>query len=178
MHGVCLVHNEMAFHANAIRSRTLRQQFPNRKAKVLYSWFQTSCRLILRSPDGKGSPHVVIHPSSSTQVQRDGYFTNEDILAQVAAAIIVDILQKNYPHDDQFFIFDDAPTHLKQGDTAISARNAFEYPQTRQELAGTDSLPRRVQEKVLWTQGKKLTKKVQIDPGVLAGGMFDWPSQT
>jgi len=65
---------------------------------------QTSCRLILRLLDGKGSPHVVIHPSCSTQVQRDGYFTNEDILAQVAAAIIVDILQKNYSHDDQFFI--------------------------------------------------------------------------
>jgi len=46
-----------------------------------------------------------------------------DILAQVTVAIIVDILQKDYPHD-QFFIdiFDDAPTHLKQADTGISAR--------------------------------------------------------
>jgi len=75
---------------------------------------RVSGHLMGRSPPG----HVVIRPGA----QRDGHFTNNDKLAQLIVAIIVDILRRNGPRDDQFFIFDDALTHLKRADAAIFAR--------------------------------------------------------
>ena len=49
-----------------------------------------------------------------------------DILVQVTVPIIVDILQKDCPHDDQLSFIESsttrAATHLKRADTAISAR--------------------------------------------------------
>ena len=50
---------------------------------------------------------------------RDGYFTNEDILQQAGTAM--DILTQHFPSDDHVFVFDNATTHLKRADTALSA---------------------------------------------------------
>ncbi|KAG1835931.1 hypothetical protein DFJ58DRAFT_847267 [Suillus subalutaceus] len=49
----------------------------------------------------------------------DGYFTNQDITAH--AAKTMNILEKDYPDEDHVLIFDNASTHLKRADDALSA---------------------------------------------------------
>lgn len=50
-----------------------------------------------------------------------GYFTNEDVLAQTQKAM--DIVAKYYPDDEHVFVFDNATTHQKRADDALSATN-------------------------------------------------------
>ncbi|KAG6809273.1 hypothetical protein H0H92_000917, partial [Tricholoma furcatifolium] len=49
----------------------------------------------------------------------EGYFTTEDILEQVQKAIT--ILAAHFTHEDHVFIYDNATTHLKRADKALSA---------------------------------------------------------
>ncbi|KAI5993568.1 hypothetical protein EDD15DRAFT_2167169 [Pisolithus albus] len=76
----------------------------------------------LRSPDGKEGARVLFKAGKA----RDGYFTNEDVLAQTEKAM--DILQKFYPDDDHIFVFDNATTHLKRANDALSARKMPKNP--------------------------------------------------
>ena len=69
----------------------------------------------LVSPNGEESARVLFWPG----VNRDGYFTNEDILRQVDHAM--DILQKHYPNDDHVFIFDNTTIHMKRPPGSLSA---------------------------------------------------------
>ena len=50
---------------------------------------------------------------------RDGYFTNEDILHQATAAM--DILSTHFPNDHHIFVFDNATIHCKQSEDSPSA---------------------------------------------------------
>ena len=59
----------------------------------------------LRSLDGKDSAQVIFRPGKN----REGYFTNEDILAQAEQAMA--IVGKHYPSKDHIFIYDNATTH-------------------------------------------------------------------
>jgi hypothetical protein len=61
----------------------------------------------LRSKDGLVSARVIFRPGKN----RDGYFTNEEILAQLSKAMT--ILKRDYPDEDHVFVFDNATTHLK-----------------------------------------------------------------
>ena len=61
----------------------------------------------LRSPDGKDAARVLFKAGTN----RDGYFTNEEILEQATHAM--KILQKHFPNDQHVFIYDNARTHLK-----------------------------------------------------------------
>ena len=61
----------------------------------------------LRSPDGKEDARVIFKPGKN----RDGYFDNEDILAQVTVAM--NICEKYFPNEQHVFIYDNATTHLK-----------------------------------------------------------------
>jgi hypothetical protein len=49
-----------------------------------------------------------------------GHFTNEDTLKQTAMAM--EILKKHYLDEDHVFVFDNATTHIKCADGALSAR--------------------------------------------------------
>ncbi|KAJ7670198.1 hypothetical protein B0H14DRAFT_3691876 [Mycena olivaceomarginata] len=71
----------------------------------------------LRSKDGLESARVIFRPGKN----RDGHCTNEEILAQLEKAM--NILERDYPNDIHVFVFDNATTHLKRADDAISARN-------------------------------------------------------
>ncbi len=64
-----------------------------------YSW--------LSSADGSKSACVEIKPGKN----RDGYFSNDDLLAQVQCAI--DLICKLYPNNDHIFVFDNAHSHSK-----------------------------------------------------------------
>ncbi|KAJ3924648.1 MAG: hypothetical protein NXY57DRAFT_907893 [Lentinula lateritia] len=69
----------------------------------------------LRSKDGKESARVIFRPGKN----RDGYFDNNDILAQTQKAM--GILSRDYSDEDHVFIFDNATTHLKRAEDALSA---------------------------------------------------------
>jgi hypothetical protein len=71
----------------------------------------------LYSPDGTESARVLFRPGAN----REGYFTNEDMLWQVDGAM--DILENFYPHDNHIFIFDNATIHTKQPPGSLSTRH-------------------------------------------------------
>jgi len=50
---------------------------------------------------------------------QDGYFSNEDIIEQVNEAI--NILQEYYPDFKHVLIYNNATTHLKHAEDALSA---------------------------------------------------------
>ncbi|CAK5263635.1 unnamed protein product [Mycena citricolor] len=70
----------------------------------------------LRSRDGKRSARAVFKPGKN----RDGYFTNTEILEQARNAM--EILASDYPDEEHVLVFDNATTHCKRPDDAISAR--------------------------------------------------------
>src|SRR5258708_9736590 len=66
----------------------------------------------------KGGNHVawvLLRPGSN----RNGYFTNDDVIGQVSN--VMRILTENYPDDDHVLVFDNARTHSKLADNALSA---------------------------------------------------------
>ena len=69
----------------------------------------------LSSAEGGELACIEIKPGKN----RDGYFSNDDLLVQVQDAI--DLVHKLYPDDDHVFIFDNACTHSKQAEDALSA---------------------------------------------------------
>ncbi|KAF9504090.1 hypothetical protein BS47DRAFT_1374421 [Hydnum rufescens UP504] len=69
----------------------------------------------LHSPDGKSSAHVLLKPGEN----HDGYFTNDEVLDQVTAAM--DILEKHYLNEDHVFIFNNTKTHSKRPEDSLSA---------------------------------------------------------
>jgi hypothetical protein len=65
----------------------------------------------------------------------DGYMTSDDVVDHVNHAM--DILDKHYPDEHHIFIFDNARTHVKRADNALSARNMPKGPsKTVQSNAG------------------------------------------
>ena len=70
----------------------------------------------LRSPDGKDKARVFFKAGKN----REGYFTNDEILEQ--ATKIMDILDEHYAGEDHVLVFDNATTHTKRADGALSAR--------------------------------------------------------
>ena len=68
----------------------------------------------LTSPDGKKSAQRLFKPGKN----RDGYFSNEDIIEQADEAINI---LKEYPEFDHVLIYDNATTHLKCAEDALSA---------------------------------------------------------
>jgi hypothetical protein len=69
----------------------------------------------LQSPDGKKSAQRTLKPGKN----KEGYYTNEDIQEQVQVAM--DILKEFYPEFDHVLIYDNASTHLKRKEDALSA---------------------------------------------------------
>ena len=69
----------------------------------------------LQSPDGTETACVLFKAGKGW----DGYYTNERIIQHAKKAI--EIIQKYYPNDDHVLIFDNATTHIKRADNALSA---------------------------------------------------------
>ena len=112
----------------------------------------------LCSPDGKESARILFKAGKSC----DGYFTNAHILAHAKTAM--DILEKYYPNDDHVLIFNNATTHVKRPDDALSARKMPKRPSKSwgisrivkntngQTVLGADGKP--VKEKILMTNAQ------------------------
>ena len=71
----------------------------------------------LCSPDGTESARILFCPGKG----RDGYFSNDETIRHIEKAMA--ILEKHYPNEDHVFIFDNAPTHMKQPEDSLSAQN-------------------------------------------------------
>lgn len=119
----------------------------------------------LRSPDGKEQARVLFKAGAN----RDGYFTNEEILEQATHAM--DILGKHFPNDQHIFVYDNARTHLKRSPYALSARQmVLNTPKPGKnwlvEVPELDDEGRQVYA----SDGTKRKKKVQMGPGTLPNG--------
>ena len=126
----------------------------------------------LCSPGGTKSARVLFRPGAN----REGYFTNEDVLRQVENAM--DILQKYYPNDDHIFVFDNATIHTKRPPGSLSARHMpknIPKPKPKEpekganwlvEVDATDEQGR----PVYGPDRKKLKKRVRMTDGVLPNG--------
>jgi hypothetical protein len=97
---------------------------------------------------------------------RDGYFTNEEILAQAAKAM--DILEKDYPHDDHVLLFDNATTHLKRADDALSARKMPKNPSATWGVSVTAKND--AGKTVFGENGKPVKEKIRMADAQLANG--------
>ncbi|KAJ2970674.1 hypothetical protein NUW54_g12678 [Trametes sanguinea] len=76
----------------------------------------------LRSEDGQTQARRLFRPGKN----RDGYFTNDDVLRQFHAA--ADIALSRWPDEDIVFVVDNAPTHQKREPAALSARSMTKNP--------------------------------------------------
>lgn len=87
----------------------------------------------LTSPDKSESACVVFKAGKACQ----GYFMSADILKQ--ASNVMDLLSKHYPDEDHVFVYDNATTHLKRADDALSARHMPKFsPKHGDKWDGTD----------------------------------------
>ena len=115
-------HDESTFYAHDRRRRCwvhkTKKAVPRQKGEgisVMVADFVSADYGWLHSSDGKESVRVIFKAGKAW----DGYFTNEDITNQLDTAM--DIVEKHYPHDKHIFVFDNATTHIKRENTALSA---------------------------------------------------------
>jgi len=116
----------------------------------------------LRSPNGRESARVLFRAGKN----REGYFDNQNIRDQAAKAM--EILQKHYPDEDHVFIFDNATTHLKRPEGALSALKMMKGPSANftVEVNDLDN-----NGKLQYApNGKTLKKKISIRNGRLPNG--------
>ena len=116
-------HDESVFYAHDRRKKGWYHKDASTKpyakgegASLMIADFVSADFGWLSSPDGTQSAQRLFKPGKN----RDGYFSNEDIIQQADDAI--DILRKYYPEFDHVLIYDNATTHLKRAEDALSAR--------------------------------------------------------
>jgi len=119
----------------------------------------------LRSPNGNKSAHVIFWARKA----HEGYFTNEDIVAQAECAM--EILEKYYPGEDHVFVYDCASTHLKHSDESLLAskmpKNTSKPDQNFGvivNIVGEDGKP------VYGPDGKILKQKIRMRNGWFRNG--------
>jgi hypothetical protein len=126
-------------------------------ASLMVSDFVSADYGWLRSPDGKESAQVLFKARKA----RDGHYTNEDVVKQTELAM--DIVSNHYPDQDHIFVFDNAPTHLKRGETAILARKMTKGPS---QTFGVEVTIIDEMGKIRYTaDGKPQKKTIQMGPG-------------
>jgi hypothetical protein len=87
----------------------------------------------LCSPDRKQEARVLFKAGNA----HEGYFSNQDILDQASRAM--DILEEHFPDKDHIMVFDNATTHLKCANTALSACRMPKFPPKHEkEWDGSD----------------------------------------
>lgn len=123
-----------------------------------FGWF--------RSKDGTRSAQVVFRAGKN----RDGYFSNQDILHQLSKAM--DIGEADYSDSRFCFVLDNATIHLKRADDALSARRMSKWPTAEghpifgveTNVIGEDGKP------VYRPDGKILKKKIPMHDASLPDG--------
>ncbi|KAK0238229.1 hypothetical protein EDD85DRAFT_790269 [Armillaria nabsnona] len=95
----------------------------------------------LDAPDGSKTAYVVFKARSGSGC--DGYFTNKEIFAQFEQAAY--LLKKYWPGDDHVFVYNNATTHCKHEDGAMSASKMMKWPSenffVKVNMKGADGKP-------------------------------------
>lgn len=179
-HGVVMwFHDESTFYANDRRkqrwvhkSESAVPQPKGEGASLMVAHFVSGDYGWLCSPDSDAGGGDRLDSGKSALVlfkagkSRDGYFTNNDILAHAKTAM--DILAKNYPHEDHVLIFDNAPTHLKRADDALVARR---MPKGPSKTWGVSKICRDSNNNIiLGANGKPMKETVCMGAGCLPDG--------
>ena len=165
-------HDESTFYAN---DRRVARWVHKSEAAKPYAKGEGASQMVadlvsadygwLRSPDGVEEARVLFKAGKN----REGYFTSEDILKQTAKAI--DILEKHYPNEDHVLVYDNATTHLKRADGALSARKMPKFTSKPEsnwliEVNAVDA-----NGKPIYTpDGKLLKTKIQMQDATFADG--------
>ncbi|KZP06115.1 hypothetical protein FIBSPDRAFT_914755 [Athelia psychrophila] len=166
-------HDESQFYANDRRQRRwvhkLETAVPRPKgqgASQMVADMASADYGFLRSPDGKHEARVLFKAGKN----RNGYFTNTDILAQAHKAM--DILEQFYPDEDHVLVFDNATTHHKHADGALSARHMPKKPLTSLETNWLVRVKVRDENgcEVVKPNGKLVTTEVLMEDGWFADG--------
>ena len=117
-------HDESIFYAHDRRKRGWYHKDASPKpyakgegASLMIADFISADFGWLASPDGKKTARRIFKPGKN----RDGYFTNPDILDQAKEA--TEVLWDFYPEYDHVFVYDNATTHLKRAEDALSAKS-------------------------------------------------------
>lgn len=169
---VIWVHDEPIFYAHDHRQAawyhkdaTAKPYTKGKGVSLMVADFISADHGWLRSPDGKEAACVIFRPGKN----HEGYFTNEDILAQARKAMA--ILHEYYSHEDHAFIYDNAPTHLLRCPDALSAMKMPKNPSKPEQnfgvfvnIFGPDGRP------VHGPDGKILKQKVRVKNGKLNNG--------
>jgi len=120
---VAWFHDESTFYAhdccNQCWVHALEGPKPQPKGEgilLIVAHFVSADYRYLQSPDGTETARILFKAGKG----QDGYYTNECIIQHAEKAI--GILQKYYPDDDHVLIFDNATTHVKRADNALSAQ--------------------------------------------------------
>jgi hypothetical protein len=134
---VVWVHDESIFYAHDRRQSawyhkdaTAKPYAKGEGASLMVADFVSADCGWLRSPDGKDSARIIFRPGKNCE----GYFTNEDILAQAEYA--TGILSKYYPDEDHSLIYDNAATHLSRPPGALSATKMPKNPSKPEQNFG------------------------------------------
>ncbi|THH28435.1 hypothetical protein EUX98_g5746, partial [Antrodiella citrinella] len=123
-------HDESTFYANDRRKQRWvgkdEKAVPRAKgegASLMISDFFSAEFGWLRSPsDPKRSARRLFKAGKN----RDGYYTHEDVINQSIDA--AKIAKEAWPQYNHVFVFDNAPTHVKRPDDALSARHMPKGP--------------------------------------------------
>jgi hypothetical protein len=114
-------HGESTFYANDRRklrwvhkNETAVPRPKGEGASLMVADFVSADYGWLHSPDNTKEARVFFKAGKN----REGYFTNEDILNQTTVAM--DILTEFYPNEEHKFVFDNATTHTARSDMALS----------------------------------------------------------
>ncbi|OAX33831.1 hypothetical protein K503DRAFT_836237 [Rhizopogon vinicolor AM-OR11-026] len=174
-HTVVWFHDESTFYAHDRRKKRWvhkdEKSTPQPKGQglsLMVADFVSADYGWLRSRDGMQSARILFRAGKA----RDGYFSNDEIIRHAEKAMT--ILEKDYPDDDHVFVFDNATTHLKRADDAISAR---QMPKGCKDW-GVNAPVRDAQGNLIRADsGKVMMQKVRIADGFHNGvpQEFYWP---
>jgi hypothetical protein len=116
----------------------------------------------LASPDGRQRARVTILPGKA----RDGYFTCDEVLQQLSSAM--DILDEHYASYRHAFILDNARTHTKRAENALSARRMPKH--TRQNFQFDTVVRDGSGRPVVQQNGQPLVERRRMEDATLADG--------
>ncbi|KAG1750611.1 uncharacterized protein EDB91DRAFT_1244190 [Suillus paluster] len=168
-HIVVWFHDESTFYANDCRKvrweHIEEDALPQPKgegALLMVAHFVSADYGFLQSPDGKESAQVLFKAGKL----HDGYYSSNEILKHAACAM--NILEKHYQNEDHILVFDNATTHVKHADDALSARPMPKKPSKTWDVDVTvtddNGKP------LMHSDGKPAKKKIPMAPGCLRNG--------
>jgi hypothetical protein len=162
-------HDESIFYGNdrrkLRRTHSLESCKPYAKGEgqsVMIVDFVSATIGWLASPDGTERARVHIRPGKA----RDGYFSSEEVMNQLNTAM--DILERFYPQYKHVFIFDNARTHTKRAECALSARS---MPKKPHPTFGANCVVRDDHGKpIVDPQGRPLTERRRMEDATFQDG--------